>query len=184
MKRWLRRIGVAVIVLVGLATAFVLSGYLLPKELALGVDERIAVPPERAFPLLATAHGVVRWWSAIDAPEGYPALEVRHGGGPTEGPGMQVTFGAGGLETEWWTMTASRPPSAVEYDVDFGVFVVHRTITLTPDGDGAAVAWRETATIGNPLMRWMVALSGSEGVKDNFRASIRALEAAAQASSR
>ena len=179
MRRWLKRIGIAALVLAGCAVAFVLSGYLLPRGMALGVEERISAPPERVYPLLVTSEGIARWWTAVEPPEGYPKLEVRHTGGPTEGPGTQVAFGSGGMEFEWWTLTASRPPAAVEYDVDFGIFTVHRTITLTPDAGGTAVSWQETAELGNPLLRWMAWLSGSEGVKENFRTAIRALDAAA-----
>src|SRR5688500_16849856 len=120
MKRWLRRIGVAVLVLVGAGVAFVLSGYLLPSGIALGVDGSSAAPTARVFPQLSSHVGLSRWWTSVGAPEGYPALEVRHRGGPAEGPGLQVAFGAAGseMEFEWWTLTASRPPDRVEYDVD------------------------------------------------------------------
>ena len=181
MKRWAKRIGVLVLVLVGFAVAFVLSGYLLPSRIELGVDQTVAAPPEALFPLLHTHEGLARWWTAVEAPEGYPKLEVRYLGGPTEGPGLEVGFAAAGSELvfESWVLTASEPSTRVEYDVDFEVLVVHRTITLTPTAEGTALSWREVGEVRNPLVRWMTTLSGSEGIQDNFRAAIRALEVAA-----
>jgi hypothetical protein len=184
MKRVLRWGGIGCGGLLALGILLVLIGFLLPSRVEVGTEAHLEAPPDVLFPLLSTHAGLQRWWAAAGAEmaeQGYPALAVSHAGGPTEGPGLEVTFSPEGssMEMERWTLTASEPPARVEYDVDFQIFVVHRTITLRPGSSGTDVTWHETGEIGNPLIRWSAMLMGDDQVVENFRAALKALDAAA-----
>ena len=93
--------------------------------------------------------------------------------------GMEVGFGATGQPVfERWTYTSVEPPLRVEVDVDFDIFVSHRVLELTPEGDGTVVHLRETAQIDSPVWRWMLKLGTESAVANRHTVLIAAGTAA------
>ena len=178
-RTWKKKLLIAAGVLVGLFVALILGGYLISPAIELETHARLDAPPEAIHPHLDELEGLRAWWgrAAEEFPEGMPAMTIEHRGGPTQGEGMQIAFVADGKTAETWVVVESDPPSKVVYDVDFQAFVVRRTLTLTPEADGATlVTWSETGTIDRPLMRYMT-LMPQQVILDNFNAALRALGA-------
>jgi peptidoglycan/xylan/chitin deacetylase (PgdA/CDA1 family) len=179
---WLRRGGFALIALGVAAGGLSLAGYLLPGTVDAAVDVTLPVPSERLFPLLVSVDGVNTWWTT-PLPDGSPSGLVVLGKkfGPDVGVGTVLTFRAPGsdFDLETWQITDARAGRRVEYDVDFGIFVVHRTIDLTPVPEGTLVRWSEHGFVENPVVRWLVWAEGTQGAEANFRMALQQLATAA-----
>ncbi len=174
-EKWLKRIGAAILLMGLLIVLFVLAGFLLPSELSLSTEKSIDVPTETAWRYVSTPEGVVEWWTPMAetaVEDGYPEMDVEAVDAQT------VTFAAGGMQMESWTLQSSRAPAGstpgeAVWDVDFGMLLVRRTLQVAPDGDGTTVTWTESATMDNPMMRWMSQLSDPT---QNFRDAIDGME--------
>lgn len=178
MKRLLKWLGIGIGGMITTAILFVLSGYLLPAEMALDLEQTVDAPPEAVFALFTTYDGVDRWWrqAALDMGDD---LQMTHVGGPKKGVGMQLGFGATGEQVfERWTYTSVEPPLRVEVDVDFQIFVSHRVLELTPEGTGTKVRWRETAQVDSPIWRWMLKLNTEPAIENRHTLLISAGTAA------
>jgi hypothetical protein len=97
--------------------------------------------------------------------------------------GLVVVFEMDGSPIERWTIEASDPTSQIVYRVEFiGTFTVQRTLTLTPEGNGTLIRWRENARLDSPLMRWGKVLSSPDAVIANFDNALAALDQVASSS--
>jgi hypothetical protein len=81
MKRLLRWLGIGIAGMIAAAILFLSSGYLLPAEMTLDLEQTLDAPPEAVFALLTTYDGVEQWWrqAALDMGED---LQLIHLGGP------------------------------------------------------------------------------------------------------
>lgn len=156
MKRLLKWLYIGIGGLTTAAILLVLSGYLLPAETVLEVDETLAASPEAVFALLTTFDGVRRWWRQAAQDMG-DDFEVVHLGGPTQGERMQVGFAtAGGPVFESWTYTSVTSPRRIAIEVDFQIFESQRVIELTAQGAGTLARWRDVVRVDGLRLRWMV----------------------------
>jgi hypothetical protein len=170
-QKWVKRIGAAILLFGLLLVLFVLAGFLLPAELALSTEKSVDVPSETVWRYVSTPEGVVEWWTPLAekaVEDGYPEMTVEAVDAQT------VTFAAGEMQMEAWTLQSSRAPAGstpgeAVWDVDFGMLTVTRTLEVQPDGSGSKVTWSESATMDNPMMRWMARLSDPT---QNFRDAI------------
>ena len=169
MKRLLKWLGILFASVVAVVVLFVLSGYLLPSEVTLELEETVDAPPEALFTLFTTYEGVEQWWrqAALDMGD---ELEMTHLDGPREGVGMKVGFGAGGEVFERWSYVAMLRPERVEIEVDFQIFVSHRVLELTPKGTGTTIHWREIAPVDSPIWRWMLKLTAASSIENRHTA--------------
>jgi hypothetical protein len=163
------------------------GGALMDGNIALQVEKRLSSPPVVLFTFLDNAPGLDAWWSVGQEgqPDGVARMQVKRKSGPEQGAGLEVTFvvaGEGeGTVMETWRIKSVNPPSTIVYDVDFaGAMTVERTLTLTPDGDGARVTWSEKGHIDRPAMRWMKVFMPPEQIQDNFDRALAALDRAAK----
>ena len=161
------------------------GGALMDGHIDLGIEKQLKSSPSWLYPFLDNAPGIDAWWSVGQEgqPDQVPRMSVRRKSGPESGAGLQVEFvvadGGGVMET--WTIKSVKPPSEIVYEVDFaGAMKVERTLTLTPDGDGTKVTWRETGNIERPAMRWMKMVMPPEEIQANFDRALAALDKAAQ----
>lgn len=174
MRRVLQVVGVGVGLVVLGCAGLIGFGYTLPAEASLGVVEPVNAPPATVQPYLSTHQGLTRWWNGMAQAEGWPAMAIDHVAGPKDAPGMVVTFAMDGSVAETWTLV-EKGPNRVVWDVDFaGMMLTHRTLELSGDGAGTSLAWSETATIDNPLMRLSGLLMDPEA---NFSHAIAGLDA-------
>jgi len=179
MKRVLKWFAAGFAVLGSLVVLFVLSGFLLTPNLVLETDRRVAAPPEAVYEWVSTYEGLQKWWGAASIAMGEQHFDVLHLAGPTTGSGMQVGFGSEDQIMESWTYTAAEPPDRVAMDVDFGIFISHRTLELKPDGEGTHVFWREEARVDAPHWRWMLRLFTNSAI-ENRQTVLGALDEAAE----
>lgn len=174
----MRKLKIFLIALVALVALFVLGGYALDSEVTLRTQATLAAPPATVFATLESHEGQVQWWTQAmkaHAAEGAPAMEINHVGGPPQGKGMQVHFVHDGAVAEAWEVLESDAPNRIVYEVDFQVFVVTRTLTLTPAGAGTRVTWTDHGRFENPISRYMT-LMPADGVIDNFNNALVALD--------
>jgi uncharacterized protein YndB with AHSA1/START domain len=173
MKRWLVR---GVVAVAALGVVIVGGAFLLPSTHTLETTGTVRASPETVFEVLNTLEGERRWWAEAmaDYPDA-PAMVIEHRGGPEAGPGMRIAFVSDGETFERWTFLEAEAPRRSVVEVDFGIFVVERTLTLTPEDAGTAVRWREVARFDNPLTRYL-SLMPSEEVTANFDRAIAALD--------
>lgn len=178
MKRLLKWLGLGLVALLATGMLFVASGYLLPAEMALDLEQSVDAPPEDLFTLFTTYDGVEQWWRQAAADMG-DDLQVTHLGGPRQGVGMELGFGATGEPIfERWTYTSVESPRRVEVDVDFQIFVSHRVLELIPEGSGTKVRWRETARVSSPIWRWMLKLNNASTIENRHTVLVSAGTAA------
>lgn len=164
------------------AVVVVGGGYLIGPEISLGAERDLAAPATSVRQHLASAKGIEAWWNTAQesAKEGTPKLTVRKESGPEEGVGLIVVFESDGEMFERWTVTHVAP-DRVEYDVDFqGLLTVHRTLTVTDEGDHTHVTWHETGLIEHPVARWMKVVMPADKTELNFQVALQALERASQ----
>lgn len=170
----------------GLGLVMFGGGALMDGSIKLEVEKRLSSSPEVLFGFLDSAAGLEAWWSVGQEgqPDSVPKMHVKRKSGPETGAGLEVTFvNAGdGAVLETWRIKSVTPPTQIVYDVDFaGALNVERTLTLTPDGEGAArVKWTETGNIERPAMRWMKVFMPPEQIQDNFDRALGALDKAAK----
>ncbi|MEZ4322187.1 MAG: SRPBCC family protein [Myxococcota bacterium] len=166
---WVKRGGLGCGGLIALFVLFVLSGFLLPRELQLSTQREVSLGPDAVFAKVSSPAGVQAWWAPIAdkaVQDGYPRMDVV----PLDA--QQVAFEAGGYRMETWTLKQAEPTEVV-WDVDFGMLVVERTLVIEPSGAGSKLTWTETADVGNPLLRWMARVSDPT---PNFQDAMAGLE--------
>jgi uncharacterized protein YndB with AHSA1/START domain len=169
---------IALLALLAATVLFVLGGFLIDGEVKLETEATLSAPPEAVFEVLNTYEGQVEWWTLAMKPHieaGMSPVDIEHSGGGASGKGMQLQFVAGGDVAEDWEVLESDAPNRIVYDVDFQIFAVERTLTLTPEGAGTHVTWSDTAQIDNPVMRYLT-LMPSDSVIENFNGALRALD--------
>ncbi|MBX2798714.1 MAG: SRPBCC family protein [Myxococcales bacterium] len=181
MRGFLRGVVVVAVGAVGLGLGMAGAGMFLPAQIELTTKTMVEASPEELFPLLSTSDGLQRWWLEVAETEGYPGFAVDHTNGPTQGAGCEVQFTvtASSLLLETWTLMSQRPPTRVEYAIDFRAFEVDRTITLSGQPQGTQVTWVEKAELSNPLLRWMPVIMGKDPVEQRIREAIAGLDRAA-----
>lgn len=182
MKGFLRGVVVVVVGATGLGLGMAGAGLFLPSQIELTTKAMVDASPEELFGMLNSADGLQRWWLEVAETEGYPGFAVDHTDGPTQGAGCEVTFAvtASSLEIETWTLLSQRPPTRVEYDIDFRVFEVNRTITLSGQPQGTQITWVEKAELSNPLLRWMPVIMGKDPVEQRIQEAIAGLDRASR----
>ena len=159
-------------------------GLALDGDIDLAITVETSSSPEALFPLVDDVEGITRWWEVVlleHAQEGTADMQVGPvAGAPTQGVGAQVDFLAGETAFETWTILAIDDPHSVQYDVDFKMMRVTRTLSFTPRDGGASVTWHETGHLANPWLRVMARTMSDESVKENFRIAIEGLDSAAR----
>jgi uncharacterized protein YndB with AHSA1/START domain len=181
----MRKVLMVLLALLGALFVVVIGGGLIiDGNIALGIEKRIAAPPDTIFSFLDNAAGLDTWWKSGDqSAQPQMKFDVKKKSGPEKGAGLVVDFESEGKVFETWTIKSSDPPRQIVYDVDFGgAFQVERTLTLTEDGDATRVKWHETGVIKNPAMRWFKVMMPPETIIKNFEMALGALEKAAQRS--
>lgn len=144
-----RRGALAAGVLALLAALFVGVGILLPGTVEVTRSVEIAAPPGDVFPFLDDLNAWTEWtpWGDVESRlEGQPA-----------GPGARRVWDDPRLGSGSLTITASRPPSSVDYvvEVEDGALRFEGRITVEPRAAGSLVTWTERADLGwNPLLGW------------------------------
>ena len=174
----MKKLKVAAGVLVGLVVLVVLGGYALDSHVELSTTGTLKAKPAAVFEQVNSYDGEVEWWTeAMKAYEGedMPAMTIVHAGGPEQGTGMLINFMMGEQVGEEWTFLASEPGKIV-IEVDFQMFVVERTLTFEPEGEGTKITWSETADIQNPVMRYFTVIMPPDEVIKNFDMAIVALD--------
>jgi len=177
--RVLKIVGIVVAVLAGICLLLVLAGFLIDPDVRLETEATLSAPPEVVFEVLHSHEGQIAWWDR--AMEQYvsdgemPPMEVEHTGGPARGKDMQIAFTSEGEVFEEWKVLDATAPDRIVYEVDFQIFVVERTLTLTPSGGGTHVSWVETAHLSNPVMRYMTFMP-EQSIIENFDAALAALD--------
>ena len=77
MKRQIKWLGIGIAGVIAIAILFVSSGYLLPAEIALELEQTVDAPPEAVFALFTTYDGADQWWRQA-APDMGNDLQVTH----------------------------------------------------------------------------------------------------------
>ena len=176
----MKKLKIALGVLVGLIVAVVLGGYAIDPRVELSTEATLKAPPEKVFETINSFEGEVKWWTkAMEAYEGgdMPPMTVEHAGGPKQGKDMVIHFKAGDTLAEEWTFLASEENQKIVVKVDFQMFVVERTLKLEPAGEGTKVTWSEWGEMSNPLMRYFSVIMPPEEVIKNFDMALVALDA-------
>ena len=176
----MKKLKIALGVLVGLIVALVLGGYAIDSHVEIEHEATMKASPEQLFAKINSFEGEVEWWTkAMEAyeGEGMPPMTVVHAGGPKEGKDMVIHFMSGDALAEEWTFLQSEPNKKLVITVDFQMFVVERTLEFAPEGEGTKVKWRETAEMTNPLFRYFQLIMPPEDVIKNWDMSLVALDA-------
>ena len=144
-----------VIALATLVVAFVVVGFILPREVAVSRDIAINAPPETVFTYVNDLKKFNDWspWARRD-----PAMKQTYTG-PQAGIGQMVAWQSDkdnvGSGTQ--KIIASTPPSHVETVLDFGdMGSATASFDLEGFDGGTRITWGFKTDLGNnPFMRWM-----------------------------
>lgn len=182
IPRWQKILLLCLSIFGGIGVLLSIVGLFLPSSFTVGARTTIAAPPEPIFELLNSHEGLQAWWNTPVPGQRHVPMRVLPIDGPRVGVGAKLGFATDGDIFERWTITASVPPRQVAYDVDFGIFLVERTLTLEAKGEvgPTEVAWSETGQLANPLLRYMTVF-GTQGVEANFQRALAMLKHAAEA---
>ena len=158
-----------------LAGGFVIVGILLPGTVEVTRSVEIRAAPEAVFPLLDDLGRWAEWtpWGEVES-----RLE-----GPATGAGARRVWDDPGLGSGSLTLVDSRPPSAVDYEVEVegGAIRFEGTIAVAAKGGGTVVTWTERADLGwNPLLGW-TALTMDESQGRQLQESLERLRARVEA---
>lgn len=142
-------LGVAALLLVLTATAYLLPRYITVKHTA-----QILAPPEVVFPILATPAEWPRWspWNARD-----PNMQVTFSG-PVTGTGATWSWKSESEGNGSMRFTFAVPSVKVEYELAFeGMGAASPgDFLIAPNAEGCVVAWTQRVDMGNsPVGRWM-----------------------------
>jgi hypothetical protein len=144
----------------GVLVAFLVIGLLLPGDWSAERDRLISAPPGAVAPWVTD---LARWseWSSMEQVEG----ELSD---PSSGVGATLSWD----DPQWgqgvFTLTeVDEGAVAYEVRVEDGSLRTRGRLTLTPEGAGTRVVWREEGDFGrNPLLAWfalgMNRLQGAE----------------------
>ena len=132
----------------GVLVAFLVIGLILSGAWSAERERVVAAPPEAVAPYLTD---LARWpeWSSMGQVEG----ELSD---PSSGPGATLSWddpqwGQG----EFTLTTADAREVAYEVRVEDGSLRTRGRLTLTPEGIGTRIVWREEGDFGrNPLLAW------------------------------
>lgn len=162
-----------------------LAGLAVDGHVELEATEVLDAPIDSLFSLLDDHEGITEWWAvageamAEETGADMPMQVELVPGSPASGVGCKVDFVVDGAVAETWEILELDPPNRAVIAVDFKVFLVTRTVELTPVEEGVQVRWSEVADISNPWMRLMSAAMGTDDVEDNFRGAMHAMNKAA-----
>jgi polyketide cyclase/dehydrase/lipid transport protein len=145
-------------------------GFLLPSDWAAAADDRIDAAGEEIVSLLDSPEGWRRWTV-------WPDSTTRSG--PARGAGATMSWddrdlGSGSFRIDAVTTVA------VTYSVEVAgagsaIMRTHGSVSLTPDGAGTRVVWREAGDLGrNPIMGFW-ALSMERAQSAEMEKSLRRL---------
>ena len=152
---FLKFLGRALIVLIGLLIVLVLAGFLLPREVEVSRSAIVAAPPEKVFPYVNSLRKFTEWspWQELD-----PDM-AQEFSGPDEGIGAKMVWtsedpGVGEGSQE---IIASDPDKLVIAALDFGDMGQATTsMSLVPVDGGTEVTWGLEADMGSgPISRWV-----------------------------
>jgi len=160
MMKWLKRILFAGFCVALLGGAVYAGGFLLPGEARLESTASMDAETQHVFKVFNDAELLKGWWT-VAARRTLSDFTAEQTGGPEAGVGVELSFRAGGRSMGKNTITESVPDERVVYDVDYGKFSLVRTVSLDPVGPTTSVTWTETATLDQPLLRYMALLSES-----------------------
>jgi hypothetical protein len=155
------------------------GGVLMSREAKLSTEADLSMPAAKIDPVLSTQAGIQKWWGAVLPKTGGGGMAVVALDGPASGVGARVGFKVGEELVEDWVITGHEPGKSVTYLVDFQVFKVTRTITLTPTENGTHATWVEIADFENPLLRWFTLLPVDEK-EGHMKVALQGLDAAAK----
>lgn len=159
---------------------FVVSSFLLPREIFVSRMTAIDVPPDRVFGHIESMQKMAEWspWSDID-----PEMKVNFSG-PETGIGNSMTWqsdhpevGAGSQ-----VITVFVENERVGTSLDFGdMGKGHADILISEKEGGTAVEWHFKTDLGmNPVARW-AGLMISESVGTDYERGLDRLKAIAEA---
>jgi len=142
-----------------LLAGFLVVGWLLPTGWAVEASAVVPAPREAIFRYLDSPEGWRDWTT-------WPERGLERSG-PPRGEGARLAWSDVDLGTGSFTLTAVRAPDLVEYrvEIDGGAMHTDGSITLTDEGGGVRVTWRERGDLGtnNPLMGyWGLAMEDAQ----------------------
>ena len=184
MLKWLKRLLFGVLCLALLGGAIYAGGLLLPADTEMEGVISVNAEAEHVHRLFNSAEGLSSWL-VPSAQKSFADLVATHTG-PEAGPGMKLSFEAGGKSMGTQTVRESTATSVV-YDVDYGSFALTRTISLDGVGPLTTVTWTETAVLEDPLFRYFALFSEKTvegeiaGALEDLRAAVEPIAIAARA---
>ena len=149
--RWI--VGPGTIVLGGAAVllvAFLAAGFLLPGRWEAMAVDTLSAPPEALRPYLDSPEGWRAWTT-------WPDSGLARSG-PERGAGARMSWDDREVGSGSFTIEAVEPGGGVRYAVEVAgeagsAMQTTGVITLTAEGSGTTVRWREEGDLGtNPLM--------------------------------
>jgi len=156
-----------------LGLVLLLGGLMIDPTVVLSTEVVLEAPQKEIYALISTPTGVQRWWKdaakALKLEGKMPEMTVVLRDDKT------LDFHSGGKVTETWTRL-SLEPNRVVWEVDFKLFKITRTLTLSaPSENQTKVVWHDAGELHNPLMRWMK-LMPQEHIIENFIQALSLLE--------
>jgi uncharacterized protein YndB with AHSA1/START domain len=153
----------------GILLLYLLVGLILPGTWEAEVEATLPAPPETVFPYLSQ---VDLWleWNPIPA----SGMEST---GPSAGVGAGLEWNDPQYGSGHMTILESRKNEGVVYAVQIegGRLQIEGTLSLSPQGTGSRLVWRERGDFGwNPLMGYAArGMAGSQG--EAMRANLDSL---------
>ncbi|MFY0571285.1 SRPBCC family protein [Archangium lansingense] len=151
----LKKILIAFATLVGL---LLVIGFALPSKFRVERSTIIQAPPEVIYGHVANLERWQEWgpWSA----KKYPGSNWTYGG-PQVGVGAVHSWSGGSVGNGTLSLTQADPKTGVVYDmsVEHGRYLLHGSISFTPEGQGTRVTWVDEGDVGaSPLAHYLVPL--------------------------
>jgi carbon monoxide dehydrogenase subunit G len=145
-----------------LLTVFLLIGFLLPTTWEAQAEATVPAPPAALLPFLDSPEGWQAWT---------PWPDSTSRSGPERGEGASISWSSRELGSGAFRIESSTP-LAVSYTVSVegaggAVMETRGSVTLSPEGAGTRVVWRESGDLGrNPLMGyWALSMDRAQSTE-------------------
>jgi hypothetical protein len=147
-----KKLRIALIVVLALTAVFVVGGLLLPARVQVSRARNLPASREPVYALVASLKNGWPKFSAFSDPQMQSVFS-----GPESGAGATQKFSGGKSPRGSMTLTAADPASGVAFDIDLeGGVVVRGKIGLEAKASGTRVTWADEIELGNALGgRWM-----------------------------